>query len=85
MVNIITNIISLVSTLIIMISLEWRLTLLGVTRKVTAQAALSGKQGDLLGLEAETVIKRSDFGSKYGIPMLGDEVRIYVAVEGGKK
>jgi ATP-binding cassette subfamily B protein len=31
LVNIITNLISLVSTLIIMISLEWRLTLLGVT------------------------------------------------------
>lgn len=31
MVNIITNLISLVSTLTIMISLEWRLTLLGVT------------------------------------------------------
>lgn len=31
LVNIITNLISLVSTLVIMISLEWRLTLLGVT------------------------------------------------------
>jgi len=31
MVNIITNLISLVSTLVIMLSLEWRLTLLGVT------------------------------------------------------
>jgi ATP-binding cassette subfamily B protein len=31
MVNIITNLISLVSTLVIMLSLEWRLTLLGIT------------------------------------------------------
>ena len=34
------------------------------------------------GFSAKTKIKRSDFGMKYGLPMIGDEVDIMIEVEG---
>jgi polyisoprenoid-binding protein YceI len=37
------------------------------------------------GADAETTIKRSDFGVKYGIPMVGDEVGIEIEAEGYSK
>jgi polyisoprenoid-binding protein YceI len=63
------------------------LTLLGVTKPVTL--ALSGfRCGEhpmlkkiVCGIDASTTIKRSDFGMKYGIPAIGDEVKLSVPVE----
>jgi polyisoprenoid-binding protein YceI len=63
------------------------LTLLGVTKPVTL--ALSGfRCGEhpmlkktVCGIDAATTIKRSDFGMKYGIPAIGDEVKLMVPVE----
>ena len=63
------------------------MTLLGVTKPVTL--ALSGfRCGEhpmlkkiVCGLDATTTIKRSDFGMKYGIPAIGDEVKLIVPVE----
>lgn len=62
------------------------LTIRGVTRPVTANVVMTGKgknpQGrDIIGFEATFNIKRSDFGIRYGLPGLGDEVRIILSVE----
>lgn len=64
------------------------LTLNGVTKPVTLDvefygagkmpAQMGGKEG--LGFEAKTVIKRSDFGVAYGLPMVSDEVKLKIAV-----
>jgi len=61
------------------------LTLLGKTRPVTAQVRHTGTSGDLAGFEASFKIKRSDWGMKFMVGPLGDEVELTVAVEGGKK
>jgi len=63
------------------------LTLNGVTRPVVLDVdfygagktpeAMGGKQN--LGFEAETTIKRSDFGVTMGIPMVSDEVKLKIA------
>ena len=63
------------------------MTLLGVTKPVTL--ALSGfRCGEhpmlkkiVCGVDVMTTIKRSDFGMKYGIPAIGDEVKLIVPVE----
>jgi len=66
---------------------EGDLTLLGVTKPVTL--AMSGFHcGDhpmlkktVCGVDATTTIKRSDFGMKYGLPAIGDEIKLIVPVE----
>jgi polyisoprenoid-binding protein YceI len=62
------------------------LTLNGVTKPVTFQAEFTGA-GDnpfngkaTVGFEAETEIKRSDFGVNYGIPFVSDEVELDISV-----
>jgi polyisoprenoid-binding protein YceI len=66
---------------------EGDLTLLGVTKPVTL--ALSGfRCGEhpmlkktVCGVDATTMIKRSEFGMKYGLPAIGDDVKLIVPVE----
>jgi polyisoprenoid-binding protein YceI len=64
------------------------LTLLGVTNPVILEAKLNkiGKhpftKKKTAGFSATTTIKRSEFGMKYGIPMVSDEVKLSVEVEG---
>lgn len=63
------------------------LTLNGVTRPVTLDvdfygagklpAAMGGT--DNLGFEANTMIRRSDFGINMGIPLVSDEVKLRIA------
>ncbi|MCB1681162.1 MAG: polyisoprenoid-binding protein [Rhodospirillales bacterium] len=66
------------------------LTLLGVTKPVTLAVKhnKSGKHpfGDkyVSGFSATATIKRSDFGMKYGLPLLGDDVDIHIEVEGDR-
>jgi len=63
-------------------------TLLGVTKPVVLKAvhnksdkhAFSGKY--VSGFSAKTTIKRSDFGMNYGLPMIGDDVEVWIEVEG---
>lgn len=61
------------------------LTLHGVTQPVTLQAHLVGAGVNPLdkqftaGFEAVGTIKRSDFGIKQYLPLLGDEVRLTIA------
>lgn len=62
----------------------------GVTRSVTVEFRFHGEAQDSSGNtkaggETTFTILRSDFGMKYGIPAIGDEVQITVAVEGYKK
>jgi polyisoprenoid-binding protein YceI len=63
------------------------LTLHGVTRPVTVQLERIGTGKGMggetrTGFETTFTIKRSDFGMKYMIPAIGDEVKVIVAVEG---
>jgi polyisoprenoid-binding protein YceI len=58
------------------------LTLNGITRPVTLDVdfhgagTMGGKQ--TVGFEAETTIRRSDFGLGFGVPMVGDEVELEI-------
>jgi polyisoprenoid-binding protein YceI len=66
------------------------LALHGVSKEVTVEVERIGN-GDMrgtpiTGFEGTVTIKRSDFGMKYGLGgPLGDEVRLILAVEGGKQ
>jgi polyisoprenoid-binding protein YceI len=63
-------------------------TMLGITKPVALKVTLNKagthpKTMDLVaGFSAEATIKRSDFGMAYGIPMVGDEVKIVIETEG---
>lgn len=62
------------------------LTLNGATREVTLDAEFSGagtnpyNKKETVGFEAETTIKRSDFGIAFGIPAVSDEVELDISV-----
>lgn len=64
------------------------LTILGVTKPVTlavrhnksGKHAFTGKY--VSGFSATTSFKRSEFGMKYGLPLVGDEVQVRLEVEG---
>lgn len=62
------------------------LTLNGVTKPVTFEAEFTGagvnpfNKKETVGFEAETSIKRSDFGVNYGIPLVSDEVELDISV-----
>ena len=64
------------------------LTLLGVTRPITAQVEFTGLNGNpvmkKVGYEARFSIKRSDYGMDWGVKngALGDEVDLVVSLEG---
>jgi polyisoprenoid-binding protein YceI len=66
------------------------LTLHGVTKEVSVKMdpIATGRDprfGSKAGFSAELPIKRSDFGMKGMIPMIGDDVRLMVGIEGIKK
>jgi polyisoprenoid-binding protein YceI len=72
------------------VSVDGKLTILGVTRPVTL-AINSFKCGnhplnkkELCGADASTQIKRSDFGMRFGVPDVGDEVKLLIQVEAYK-
>lgn len=62
------------------------LTLNGVTKEVTFDAEFTGaganpfNKKETIGFEAETEIKRSDFGIAYGLPVISDEVELDISV-----
>jgi polyisoprenoid-binding protein YceI len=72
-------------------SIEGALTLLGVTKPVTLKVdsfncgANPMSKKDMCGADVSGSIKRSDFGMKYAIPAVGDEVKLTIAVEGYKQ
>jgi len=66
------------------------LTLHGVTKSITIPIELTGKGQfppgmERAGLEATFSIKRTDFDMKNMVGMVGDEVRLTVALEGVKQ
>jgi polyisoprenoid-binding protein YceI len=72
-------------------SIDGNLTLVGVTKPVSlkvthfncGQNPMSKK--DMCGADLEGSIKRSDFGIKYAVPAVSDEVKLFIAVEGYKQ
>lgn len=71
-------------------SVAGNLTLLGVTRPVTLTitAIKCGinpmNKKELCGAAARAQIKRSDFGMKYGLPNIGDEIGLVFEIEAYK-
>lgn len=66
---------------------EGDLTLHGVTKPVTL-AASGFRCGEhpilkktVCGIDTTVTIKRSDFGMKYGIPAIGDDIKLNIPVE----
>ena len=68
---------------------DGELTMLGVTKPITAKVEFCGVadmgRGRKAGFEAQFTVKRSDFGMKYGVEKgaIGDEVKVVVGLEGG--
>ena len=64
------------------------LTILETTKPVTLDVVFNKaavhpfNQKYVAGFSAKAKIKRSEFGMKYGLPLLGDEVDIMIEVEG---
>jgi polyisoprenoid-binding protein YceI len=62
------------------------LTLLGVTKPVVLDTTFSGagknayNGKETVGFHATTTIKRSYFGMKYGLPLVGDDVKLNISV-----
>ena len=68
------------------------LTMLGVTKEISAPSDIAGigthlgKKKPILGAVATFTVKRSDFGMKFGLPdAIGDEVEITVSIEALEK
>lgn len=70
------------------VAAQGELTLLGVTKPVTLEIRDYActlqflTRRPLCGADVHTSIKRSDFGMNYGIPLIGDEVKLAIEVEG---
>lgn len=71
--------------------LEGQLTMHGETKPVTL-AVTNFKCGNhpfnkkaMCGADVSGTIKRSDFGMKYGVPVIGDEVKLLIQVEALKE
>lgn len=65
------------------------LTLLGVTKSITVSVEKSGEgktqAGQRAGIETSFTIKRSDFGMNKMVGAVGDEVKLFLSIEGEKK
>lgn len=67
-----------------------QLTLLGVTKPLTLKMERwvcrdhPFSKKPMCGGNASGAIKRSEFGMKYGLPAVGDDIRLYVEFEGYK-
>jgi polyisoprenoid-binding protein YceI len=71
-------------------ALEGQLTLLGVTKPLTLTVDRwkcgphPVSKREMCGGNASGTMKRSDFGMKFGIPAVGDDLRLFVEFEGYK-
>lgn len=68
------------------------LTLLGTTQRVTLHVTFNQAGPNPLdesvyvaGFSARGAIRRSDFGMKYAIPLVGDEVELMIEIEGRRQ
>ena len=72
-------------------SVEGTLTLLGVSKPVTLTISAfkceTGSPGtkERCSATASTQIKRSDFGMKYALPLIGDEIKLMFEIEASKE
>lgn len=64
------------------------LTLLGVTKPVTLDVTMNGyleehpfTKDAALGFSGTTTVKRSEFGLDYGVPYVGDDVKVLIEAE----
>jgi len=61
------------------------LTIKGITREVTLDATFAGaganpiNKKETVGFSAQAIIKRSDFGLGYAVPVVGDTVELKIA------
>jgi polyisoprenoid-binding protein YceI len=68
-------------------SIEGNLTMVGVTKPVKLNVSTFKcaphpfNKKAMCGAYVEGVIKRSDFGMKFGVPAISDEVRLAISVE----
>ena len=68
-------------------SIEGNLTLLGVTKplKLTVAAFKCGPhpftKKPMCGADVEGTVKRTDFGMKFGVPAIADDVKLMIGVE----
>jgi polyisoprenoid-binding protein YceI len=64
------------------------LMIAGITKPVTLDVVFNGEgqnpwdKSHEAGFSARTALNRSDFGLKTGLPMIGDQVELYVEIEG---
>jgi polyisoprenoid-binding protein YceI len=71
-------------------SVSGDLTLMGTTKPVTLQVQRMAcglnpfSKKETCGFDASGAIKRSEFGMKYGIPNLGDDIVLYISLEAVK-
>lgn len=68
------------------------LTLLGATKRVTLHVTFNkagphplDESAYVAGFSARGTIRRSDFGMKYGLPLVGDEVELMIEIEGRRQ
>jgi polyisoprenoid-binding protein YceI len=72
-------------------TVEGNLTIMGVTKPVTLNVTSINcgvhpfNKKEVCGFDANATIKRSDFGVKYGLPAIGDEMKLQLEAEGVKK
>lgn len=72
-------------------SVDGNLTLLGVTKPVKLAVtsfncgANPMSKKEMCGADVSGAIKRADFGMKFGVPAIGDEVKLMVNVEAYKE
>ena len=70
-----------------LVSVPGQLTMLGVTKPVTLQIANFKcaphpmLKRENCGAEISTTIKRSDFGMSFGLPAVGDDIKIAIELE----
>jgi len=71
-------------------TIEGDLIMLGVTKPVTLQVTHMHcgvhpfNKKEACGFNAEATVTRSDWGVTYGVPNIGDEIRLMLGVEGFK-
>ncbi len=67
-------------------TIEGNLTIKGVTKPIVLDATFTGaganpfSKKETLGFEATTVVKRSEFGMNYALPIVSDDVELDITV-----
>jgi polyisoprenoid-binding protein YceI len=71
-------------------TVEGNLTLLGVTKPLTLHVenwkcgANPMSKKEMCGGNASGTLKRTDFGMKFGVPAIGDDLKLWIEMEGYK-